>query len=366
MKMSKSNTQNTWQQRWHPLLSEWVIYSAHRQERPWTGIRDKQTQVSAPEHDDSCFLCPGNTRISGDINPQYSDVFVFDNDRPSLSPDAPTRLETPAGIYRNSAATGLTRVLCYSPLHNVTLAELSLVHAQKVVKKWQLQTHELMEMQQFTSVCIFENKGELTGMSSPHPHAQVYATNFTYKSTQSHLDAAQDHFDRTRRVLFMDILDAEKQDGTRIVAENNSCIAFVPYFARFPYELIISPKQRVAHLTNLDKGSLNEFAAILHEALIRLDNLWKMPCPYLLMLHQAPVDQNDYPLFQLHVSIYPPLRTPELRKHVAAHEIGGGNFLMDKMPEATAAELKAVNSVHYKFRDKLRDKLRDKYPGTAE
>jgi len=125
-------------------------------------------------------------------------------------------------------------------------------------------------------------------------------------------------------------------------------MAFVPYFARFPYEIIISPKKRVAHITSLTENNLNEFAAILHEALIRLDNLWEMSCPYLLMLHQAPVDQDDYPLFQLHVSLYPPLRAPELRKHVAAHEMGGGNFLMDKMPEATAAELKSVSSVHYK------------------
>jgi len=179
MSSNKSNSHNTWQQRWHPLLSEWVIYSAHRQERPWTGIRDIQTPVSEPEHDKNCFLCPGNTRVSGDINPHYSDVFVFNNDRPSLSPQAPTMLTPPTGIYRNCPATGLTRVLCYSPVHNVTLAELSLAHAQTVVKQWQLQTRELIEMHKFKSVCIFENKGELTGMSSPHPHAQVYATNFT-------------------------------------------------------------------------------------------------------------------------------------------------------------------------------------------
>lgn len=351
MSSNKNNAHNTWQQRWHPLLREWVIYSAHRQERPWTGVRDKQTQLPLPEHDESCFLCPGNTRVSGEVNPHYSNVFVFDNDKPSLSLDAPTRLDTPSGIYQNRAATGLTRVLCYSPVHNVTFAELSLVHAQNVVKQWQLQTRELIAMQQFKSVCIFENKGEITGMSSPHPHAQVYATNFTYKTTQSHLDAAQDHYNETTHVLFMDILDAEKQDGNRIVAENNFSIAFVPYFARFPYELMVSPKNRVAHITSLNEQELDDFTAILHETLVRLDNLWEMPCPYLLVLHQAPVDQDDYPLFQFHVSIYPPLRAPELRKHVAAHEMGGGNFLMDKMPEVTAAELKSVDSIHYKRRD---------------
>ena len=343
-----SDISGQWEQRWHPLLQEWVIYSAHRQNRPWTGEQVTHQASTRPSHDPSCYLCAGNERISGVMNPVYSGVYVFDNDRPSISNDAPQNLPPAPGIYRNMPATGLTRVVCYSPLHNVTMSELSVSQISDVVKQWQQQTRELATIKTVKSVAIFENKGEICGMSNPHPHGQIYATNFIYKTVESHIEAAEDHYNKTDRVLFADILAAEAAEipeRQRIVVQNDTMIAFVPYFARFAYELYIAPRRSVAHLSQLSETETADLALILKDVLVRMDNLWQMPFPYLMMVQQAPVDDNNYPLFHSHIAFYPPLRTPQLRKYVAAHEIGGGNFLADTMPEKTAAELRASSGV---------------------
>ncbi len=336
-----------WEQRWHPLLREWVVFSAHRQNRPWTGEQVATSASGQSDYDPECYLCPGNTRVSALKNQNYQGVYVFDNDRPSISFDAPTDLSPPTGLYRNKPATGLTRVLCYSPLHNLTMAELDTAQVVDVVREWQNQTRLLGEMPGITSVTIFENKGEICGMSNPHPHGQIYATNFVYKTVESHLQAAEEHHAQTGRILFQDILAAELEDATRIVAQNDTMVAFVPYFARFSYEIYIAPKRSVAHITALNEQEATDLATLLHEVLVRLDNLWSMPFPYLLMLQQAPLDGAEYPLFHFHIALYPPLRAPELRKYVAAHEIGGGNFLADTMPEVKAAELRATSTTHY-------------------
>lgn len=339
-----------WEQRWHPLLREWVVYSAHRQNRPWSGERSASTHSQQARHDPDCFLCPGNERVSGLRNPHYSGVHVFDNDRPSISPDAPVALARPPGLYRNKPATGLTRVLCYSPLHNATMAELDGGQVMNVVAQWQHQTRELAALSGITSVSIFENKGELCGMSNPHPHGQIYATNFMYKTVEQHLRAAAEHYDNTRNVLFADILKSELRDESRLVAQNDTMVAFVPYFARFSYEVYLAPRRTVAHITALSDAEASDLATLLHEVLIRFDNLWDMPFPYLMMLHQAPVDGSSCSLFHFHIALYPPLRAPGLRKFVAAHEIGGGNYLVDTMPEATAAELRSTALQHYRKR----------------
>lgn len=339
-----------WEQRWHPLLREWVVYSAHRQNRPWSGQLDAASECPLPAYDPECYLCPGNLRIGGADNPDYEGVYVFDNDRPSLSFDAPDVLTQPSGIYRNKPATGLTRVICYSPDHNLSMSELTGEQVAAVAVEWQKQTHELAGLSRVRSVSIFENKGTLCGMSNPHPHGQIYATNFIYRTTQDYLEAAAEHHRKTGRKLFADILDAEIMDGRRIIAENDTAIVFVPYFARFAYEVYVVPKRSAAHLTALTDGELSDVAALLRDVLIRMDNLWCMPFPYLLMVHQAPVDGRHFPLFHCHIAIYPPLRAPKLRKHVAAHEIGGGNFLADTMPEDKAAELRATSTLHYKAR----------------
>lgn len=347
---SRVATEGSWEQRWHPLLHEWVIVSAHRQNRPWTGESIGGGTSDQPSYQSSCYLCPGNRRIGGAVNPAYDGVYVFDNDRPSISLDAPKSLKEPSGIYRNQPATGIARVLCYSPLHNLTMAELNAAQVLSVVSQWQQQTRELATCSAITSVNIFENKGEMCGMSNPHPHGQIYATNFVYKTIEQHLKAAHEHKKEHGRVLFADILEAENKDGSRIIAQNETMIAFVPYFARFAYEVYLAPQRTVATVSELNDAETIDLSSILREVLIRMDNLWSMPFPYLMMLHQAPLRHTDNALFHFHIQLYPPLRTAQLRKYVAAHEIGGGNFLADTIPEEKAADLRSSSSVHYKVR----------------
>jgi UDPglucose--hexose-1-phosphate uridylyltransferase len=337
-----------WEQRWHPLREEWVIVAAHRQSRPWSGAEVGPREVTPPAFDPACYLCPGNARVSGRVNPKYSGTFVFDNDHPCVGADAPRAIAPPPGIYRNAPATGVARVVCYSPRHDVTLAELDVDGVDTLLATWQEQMRELAAHRDVQFVLIFENKGEAVGVSNPHPHCQIYATNFVFKYIETELRAGDRHLSETGRVLFRDVLTAERQDGRRILSEQGSAVAFVPYFARYAYEVYVAPARSVATIDALDDHERRDLAAVLRDVVIRFDNLWRMPFPYVMALHQGPVKENDSRGFHFHIEFHPPLRRPNLLKYLAGPEIGGGNFLSDTCPEEKAAELVAAGGLHYK------------------
>ena len=175
----------TWEQRWHPLREEWVIVAAHRNDRPWVGETVDGQARKIPEYVADCPLCPGNTRVSGAKNPEYSGVFVFDNDMPCVGPKAPRDLEPAPGIYRNARAHGVARVVCYTPRHDMTLAELELDQVVALLSTWQEQYRDLGARPEVNHVLMFENKGEVVGVSNPHPHCQIYATNFVFKTIEN-------------------------------------------------------------------------------------------------------------------------------------------------------------------------------------
>ncbi len=343
----------TWEQRWHPLREEWIIVAAHRQDRPWIGetINREPAEVSGYQPD--CYFCPGNTRVSGNRNENYSATFVFDNDHPCVGPDAPQQdapqqLETPVGLFRNSPATGIARVVCYSPRHNLTLAELEISDIEHLLVVWQEQYVELGSRDGVNHVLTFENKGDVVGVSNPHPHCQIYATNFIFKTIETEARVSQKHLSETGRVLFQDILAAERGDGRRIIFENETAIAFLPYFARYAYETYLAPKETHSSIATLAGEELRGFAEGLKILLVKLDNLWRMSFPYVLALHQAPTDGGRYEGFHFHIEIHPPLRRPDLLKYLAGPEIGGGNFLSDTAPEDKADELRGQPDTHYK------------------
>jgi UDPglucose--hexose-1-phosphate uridylyltransferase len=341
----------TWEERWHPLREEWVILAAHRQNRPWSGETVTHTQAAVPPFAPDCYLCPGNARVSGQVNPQYTQTFAFDNDHPCVSETAPAELAQPFGINRNRPAHGVARVVCYSPKHNLTLAELSLEEIENLMHVWQEQYIDLGSRDEIDHVLIFENKGEVVGVSNPHPHCQIYAANFVFKFIETEARASQRYLAETGRVLFQDIIAAEREDGRRIIAENDNAIAFLPYFARYAYEVFVAPKETHPHLAALSEAEVRDFSDVLKQVLIKFDNLWQMPFPYVMPLHQAPTDGGDYRGFHFHIEFHPPLRKPNLLKYLAGPEIGGGNFLSDTSPEEKAAELRAQPDVHYKSRD---------------
>ncbi len=340
----------TWEERWHPLREEWIIVAAHRQNRPWSGETIKHAEELLPEYVSDCYLCPGNTRVSGRRNDDYTSTFVFDNDHPCVGMDAPPPQDVESsGIYLNRPARGLARVVCYSPNHGVALAELEVSEIENLLRVWQEQYRELGSRPEINGVLIFENKGEAVGVSNPHPHCQIYATNFVFKTIETEARVSQQHLAATGRIIFQDIIEAERADGRRVIFENECAIAFMPYFARYAYEVFVAPKRTHRSLATLSDEELRDFAAVLKNTLVRFDNLWRMPFPYVMALHQAPTDGGDYSGFHFHIEFHPPLRRPNLLKYLAGPEIGGGNFLSDTSPEEKAAELRAASDVHYKI-----------------
>lgn len=337
----------TWEERWHPLREEWVIVAAHRQDRPWSGETVQHENVSGPQHVDDCYLCPGNERVSGEINPDYQGIFVFGNDHPCVGLAAPEPPANSSEIFRNRPARGLARVVCYSPRHDLSLAQLQVREIENLIEAWQAQYVDLGRHSEIDHVLIFENKGEAVGVSNPHPHCQIYATNFVFKTIATEVAASTRYFADTHRPMFQDILAAEQREGTRIICENETAIAFIPYFARYAYEVFIAPRQTHSSIASLNTQEARDLAAILREITIRFDNLWQMPFPYVMPLHQAPTDGGDYRSFHFHIEFHPPLRKPNLLKYLAGPEIGGGNFLSDTSPEEKAAELRALPGVHY-------------------
>lgn len=336
----------TWEERWHPLREEWVIVAAHRQDRPWSGETVKHENVSRPQYVDDCYLCPRNQRVSGEVNPDYQGIFVFDNDHPCVGPAAPDPRSNEPEIFRNRPARGLARVVCYSPRHDLSLAQLELREIENLIGAWQAQYIDLGRHSEIDHVLIFENKGEAVGVSNPHPHCQIYATNFVFKTIETEVAASRRYFAAHQRPMFQDILVAE-QEGTRLICENKTAIAFIPYFARYAYEVFIAPRRTHPSIASLNAQEVSDLADVLREITIRFDNLWQMPFPYVMPLHQAPTDGGDYRGFHFHIEFHPPLRKPNLLKYLAGPEIGGGNFLSDTSPEEKAAELRALPRVHY-------------------
>ena len=342
--MSSQHT-GKWEKRWHPLREEWVVYSAHRNNRPWS-FDLKKLPSGKPAYDSGCYLCPGNRRSGGHVNPDYEDVFVFDNDFPVVGLEAPEiPLENRSlhdGLFRRESARGIARVVCYAREHNLTLSEVSPERMTRVFEVWREEMIFFEKHPAIHSVLIFENKGEIVGVSNPNPHCQIYAVDFPLKLVEQEQAAAEKYRQRTGRNLFADIVEAELKDSLRIVAENDHAVAFVPFFARYAYEVLIFPKKRHATLITMEPEELRGIAAAYQEVIRRFDKVFEMSFPYVMNFHQAPVDGSSYPEYHLYVHFQPPLRQPGLPKYLAGPEIGAGNFMADTLPEEKAAELRNV------------------------
>ncbi len=344
--MTDHPTGPVWEERWHPLREEWVIVAAHRQSRPWLGAVVGSSAEAAPEYVADCYLCPRNPRVSGAVNPDYRGVFVFDNDHPCVGELAPT-FQQPESPYQARRANGVARVISYSPRHDLTVAQMSVSEVASIVDQWRRETRDLGARTEVNQVLIFENKGDVVGVSNAHPHGQIYATNFTWKTFDIELEAQRRYSRENGRALFADIIDAERRDGRRVLFEDENAIAFVPYFARYAYEVYVAPKRRVSHVSLLTEIESESLAAALKNVTVRFDNLWKQSFPYVMPLHQAPTDGGHYDDFHFFIGFLPPLRRPNTLKYLAGPEIGGGNFLSDTSPEEKAAELRAQSTTHY-------------------
>jgi UDPglucose--hexose-1-phosphate uridylyltransferase len=335
-----------WEKRWNPLKQGWVVYAAHRNNRPWTVSKNKNIAEQAPEYDPHCYLCPGNARVSGHKNPDYADIYIFDNDHPVVGLHAPevsnTFLYNDLGLYKKAKAGGIARVVCYDPRHNITLSEAGQHTVAKVLKAWQGEMRMFAKTSGIKNVLIFENKGELVGVSNPHPHCQIYATDFTLTDIAKELEVADTYKKQTGLNLFGQIIKNELNEGSRIIAENAFAVAFIPFFAHYAYEVMLFPKKRHATISTLNDAEVDGIAALFHQIILRYDGLFGFSFPYVLSVHQAPFPAENYPEYHCFLLFQPPLRQPDLKKFLAGPESGVGTFMADTLPEDKAQELRNV------------------------
>jgi UDPglucose--hexose-1-phosphate uridylyltransferase len=335
-----------WEQRWHPLRGEWVLYTSHRGGRPWIGDTHRPAEAAPPCFDPTCALCPGNARVKGE-NPDYPGVYCFTNDLPTFDSDAPAPHNSD-DLYRAKAVTGTTEVICYSPDHSKTFVDLSDGETRDVVSLWRTRTQVLGARPDVDHVLIFENKGSLVGTSNPHPHCQVYAGNMIYGHTLAEVESSRKYLHAAGKYLGQEIL-AREASGPRVVCENQFFLACVPWFARYAYEIYILPRRQMSSLVDLDEAEAGALGLLIREVTTRYDNLWQMPMPYVMAIHQAPTDGADYGFFPFHIEFHPPLRKPDTLKYLAGPEIGGGSMTNESDPDEKAAELRAVAPTHYKY-----------------
>lgn len=332
--------------RYNPLADQWVLVSPHRAKRPWQGQQERADTEQKPSHDPECYLCPGNRRITGETNPDYKKPFVFTNDFSALLPDTPAFENHDNPLFRSQAVRGVSRVICFSPDHAKTLPELSETEIQAVIEVWQQQAQALG--QTYRWVQIFENKGAVMGCSNPHPHGQIWAGDFLPDLPQKADTAQKNYFQQHGKPLLQDYVNEELRRRERIVVETEHWLAVVPYWAAWPFETLLLPKQSVARITELSEAQSHDLATALKQLTTRYDNLFQTSFPYSMGWHGAPFDGDAHPEWTLHAHFYPPLlRSATVRKFMVGYEMLA-EAQRDLTPEQAAERLAALSDVHYK------------------
>jgi UDPglucose--hexose-1-phosphate uridylyltransferase len=335
--------------RYNPLQDEWVLVSPHRAKRPWQGQQEKPQAEERPAYDPTCYLCPGNTRTSGEVNPKYEHQFVFQNDFSALLPEGEEGTYEEGGLLKAVAETGRCRVICFSPRHDLTLPEMEFTEIRRVVDLWADQFAELSADPAINYVQIFENKGSVMGASNPHPHGQIWSELTVPDLPAKESRAQKAYFEQHGRTLLSDYLAVElKGDKPRVVVENDTWVVLVPFWAVWPFETLVLPRRAVQDLTQLTDAERDGLADILSQLTIRYDNLFQISFPYSAGFHQRPTDGQEYPEWHLHMHFLPPLlRSATVKKFMVGYELLA-NAQRDITAEQAAERLRALPAVHYK------------------
>lgn len=359
--------------RFNPLTREWVLVSPHRAKRPWLGQVEKGQDEQLPAYDPTCYLCPGNARAGGTVqNPPYTGTYVFDNDfmavlppdseqsivnseqssvisHQSLTDTVHRSLFTPS-LFTAEPVPGLCRVVCFSPRHDLTLPELSVPEVGAVLRTWAAQSAELGALDYIEYVQVFENKGAVMGCSNPHPHSQIWATHTLPNEPAKELDSQTDYFSEHGRPLLLDYVEEERKRGERVLTTNEHFTALVPFWAVWPFEMMVVAHRAVGTLPEMTAAEFTSLAQILRNVLIRYDNLFETSFPYSMGFHQAPFDGQPHPEWVLHLHAYPPLlRSATVKKFMVGYEM----LAMpqrDITPEQAAERLRSLSETHYKSR----------------
>lgn len=346
MPVQKSDFFDQPHRRYNPLTGDWILVSPHRTQRPWQGRREEPAAERRKPYDETCYLCPGNARANGEKNPDYRETHVFTNDFAALRPDSDQAVPDMHPLLRGGAVSGTCRVICFSPRHDLTLPEMEDASVLRVVEAWTEQLRELGR--KYRWVQIFENKGDVMGCSNPHPHGQVWAGDALPNEPSSEDFNQRSHFDRKGEVLLNAVARIESEIGERVVAENPHWIAVVPFWAVWPFEVLLIPRAHRLRLTDLDGDERTSLARILKTILVKYDNLFETSFPYTMGWHGAPTDDGAYPHWQLHAHFYPPLlRSASVKKFMVGYEMLA-EAQRDITAEHAAARLRALPDVHWK------------------
>jgi UDPglucose--hexose-1-phosphate uridylyltransferase len=310
--------------RWNPILEEWVITATHRMARPVV-LNDPSI----------CPLCPGVFEVPGDF-----EIVAFENRFPSLQQNPPEPDVDDDELYKVREAKGICEVIIYSSKHEGSLAEQSLQDTYNLVRVWKDRYEELASLDFIDYVFIFENKGEAIGVTMSHPHGQIYAFPFIPPKIQKELDSSKKYKEEKGKCLFCEILRKEKEDGRRLVTENDHFVAYIPFYARYPYEVHIFAKEHLLSLGDFDDERQMNFARIIKTVLMKYDNFFGFSSQYMMIMHQKPTDGKDHDYYHFHVEFYPPHRSATKLKYLAGCESGAGSFINDSAAEDKAKELR--------------------------
>jgi UDPglucose--hexose-1-phosphate uridylyltransferase len=334
--------------RWNPLRQAWVLVSPHRTQRPWQGEVAQKSAPQAISYDPQCYLCPGNPRAGGAVNPNYDTVFSFVNDYAALLPEPqPEPAPAASPLLVSAPARGLCKVLCFHPDHSLTLARMTRPEIRRVIDAWTAEYQDIAALNWIRYIQIFENRGALMGASNPHPHCQIWSTDYVPDEPAAETIAQREHLDRTGRCLLCEYLAAEGDARTRVIVENDHFAALVPWWAVWPFEVLIVSRAHRAALPQFGADERDALADMLKRMTTRFDNLFETSFPYTMGFHQAPLDGADHPEWHFHAHFYPPLlRSATVRKYMVGFEMLGMPQ-RDITPESAAERLRACSEEHF-------------------
>ena len=324
--------------RYNPLLGEWLATATHRQDRTFLPPAD------------FCPLCPTKLgKFPTEVPEPDYDIVAFENRFPSLKRDPDDPAIESDGIFKVEPSIGVCEVVLYSPNHNTSLAAEPVERIHKLVRVWR-DRFEALEQHEFVKyIFIFENKGEAVGVTLHHPHGQIYAYPFVPPVVAKELVQTEKYFRENQKCLLCDVVEKELAVEKRVVASNDSFAAYIPFFARYPYEVHISSRRHLQAFPDFSTSEERDLAAILKQVLAAYDRLFDRSFPYIMSIHQRPSDGGNYDHYHFHIEFYPPMRTAEKLKYLAGSEAGAGMFINDTLPEITAERLRdLVQPVEWK------------------